>query len=518
MQGQGMAVKAGSKRKKTRVYRRRRWIDTGEGVVRLRTRRIRRRRGQKPPRKDPGPRPLPRPQKPKRPAAPQPFGIFLGHFGRIEATRLLNRAGFGPTPGQAEKLARKGFPKAVESLTRPKSKLQLIGPEPVDSDGLPIAPFDAWGHDHLWWLDRMVRSNQPFRERMALVFHDWFATSIAGVSQQRQMIDQFWKLRAAVNGTFDDLVLTLTVDPAMLQWLNGNENTKWSPNENFARELMELFTLGADRGAYTEEDVREAARALTGWRSDWDDDLGAINFRFDPKYHDEGSKTIFGKTGNWGWQDVCRLCVTHPMHADFFVEKLWSYFIPVAPSKSTMKSLVSLYLKGNRRILPVLEAILRHPDLYRGPAMVKPPAVYNASLLRALGLPVETDSWTWLGDGAGQKLFEPPNVSGWDDESWLDTSTVRARWLMVTYALDSRHHDAWDESYASQESTRNAMNRALAALGWPALRSEHQNELIAFSNRVPSHIRDEWQQRPYLAMRQNALLQLIASSPDFQLS
>ncbi|HMW45780.1 MAG TPA: DUF1800 family protein [Solirubrobacterales bacterium] len=133
-------------------------------------------------------------------------------------------------------------------------------------------------------------------------------------------------------------------------------------------------------------------------------------------------------------------------------------------------------------------------------------------------MPVNTDAWAWLGEGAGQQLFLPPNVAGWDDERWLDTSTVRARWLMVTYALDSRHFEAWDDSYREKESVREAVNRALAAYGWPALRSDHQNELVSMAGRISPYIQDDWQRRPYLAMRQNALLQLIASCPDFQLS
>lgn len=462
---------------------------------------------------------MPRPQQPRPPLGPQPFGTFRGKFGRIEATRLLNRAGFGPTPGQAEKLAAMGMKRAVLSLTRPKGEAKYPGPAPVDEEGLPLAPYDSWGHDHLWWLDRMVRSSQPFRERMALVFHDWFATSNAGVSQQRQMIEQYRTLRAGAVGSFDDLVVELTRDPAMLQWLNGGDNNKWSPNENYARELMELFTLGADRGAYSEQDIREAARALTGFRYDWDDDLGAVNFRFDPEYHDTGKKTIFGARDNWSWRDVCRLCVTHPLHAGFFVEKLWSYFVPAAPSEDTRRALIGIYLEGGREILPVVEAILQHPDFYRGPPMVKPPAVFNASLLRALGLTIRTDAWTWLGSGAGQQLFDPPNVSGWDDDRWLDTSTVRARWLMVTYALATRYHEPWDNNrYPRTESVREAMNRALSAFGWPALRSDHQGELTGMAGRIQGRIEDGWQRRPYLAMRQNALLQLIASSPDFQLS
>ena len=203
----------------------------------------------------------------------------------------------------------------------------LSGPAPVDDDGYPIAPADAWGHDHLWWLDRMVRSNQPLVERMALVFHDWFATSLAGVSKQQQMIDQSNLFRARGFGSFLDLFKAVTIDPAMLQWLNGHENRKWAPNENYAREMMELFSLGADPAPTPRPTSAKQARALTGWRSDWSGELGAHNFRFDPKRWDTGVKTVFGKAGNWGWEDACRLCVEHPLHPTFFVEKLWSYFI-----------------------------------------------------------------------------------------------------------------------------------------------------------------------------------------------
>ena len=117
------------------------------------------------------------------------------------------------------------------------------------------------------------------------------------------------------------MLIGITKDPAMLIWLNGIENSKWSPNENYARELMELFTLGASRG-YTEDDVREQARALTGWRVSWTDGIGYHNFRFDLDLHDAGVKTIFGKSGRYSWQDACRLCMQNPMHASFFVRKL----------------------------------------------------------------------------------------------------------------------------------------------------------------------------------------------------
>src|SRR5919204_862581 len=209
---------------------------------------------------------------------------YRGPFGRAQAERLLWRAGFGPTPGEADKLASLGLDGAVQSLTRPGPE-RLEGPAPHDDKGRPLAPYDLWGHDHLWWLDRMVRTTTPLLERMTLVWHDWFATSNDGVDSQRLMLEQNNRLRRHALGSFPELLLAVTNDPAMLLWLNGSDNTKWSPNENYARELMELFTLGAGRG-YGESDVRNQARALTGWRNDWQRGVGATNFRYDASRHD----------------------------------------------------------------------------------------------------------------------------------------------------------------------------------------------------------------------------------------
>lgn len=478
------------------------------------------------------PRPLPTPQSPSAPAPAQPFGVYSGPFGRIQAKRLLDRAGFGPTRGQAAVVAEQGLQAAVHSLTRPAGDAVLIGPEPRTADGDPLAPADLWGHDHLWWLDRMVRSNQPLQERMALIFHDWFATSNEGVDQQQHMIDQSNLFRARGFGSFLDLTVEVTKDPAMLQWLNGNQNRRWAPNENYARELMELFTLGADRTptpAYTEHDIREAAKALTGWRNDWTSQLGNHNFRFDPNYHSTATKTIFSgppnstfnlhPATNWNWDDVPRLCIEHPLHASFFVDKLWSYFIPQAPSADTRAALISIYTSNGYAIAPVVEAILMHPDLYVGPPMVKSPVVFLASMLRALGRGVNDDSYTWLSDMMGQQLFWPPNVAGWDDSRWLDTSRMRARWLTVTWALDEHYYDPWNEPYDAAEQPLPAVDKALATWDYPPMRSEHQGELVSFSNNAwGSGSLAGWQRSPYRAMRQDALQQLIAISPDMLMS
>jgi hypothetical protein len=462
-----------------------------------------------------GPGPKPRRRSPvKSTPEVRPPGSYQGAFGHAQAVRLLSRAGFGPRPGDADRLAGLGLVAAVQSLTRPNGAAVLNGPAPVDDDGQPIAPADSWGHDHLWWLDRMVRSDQPLVERMALVFHDWFATSEADVSKAQQMIDQSNLFRARCFGSFLDLFKAVTVDPAMLQWLNGAENVKSAPNENYAREMMELFSLGADRGAYTEDDIREQARALTGWRNDWSAEEGAHNFRFDPKRHDTANKTVFGRTGNWGWEDACRLCVENPYHPSFFVEKLWSYFVPGPIPAGTRDALVSTYVSSGWQIRPVLETILLSPDLYEGPPMVKPPVVQLASMMRALGRYVDTDAWRWLCEPAGQVLYWPPNVAGWDDVRWLDTSRMRARWNIVDYVLDEVSVDAWGAPYSTTETPEEALDRALATWGSPELRPEHRAELLEFARRAEKTIVANWQKGPYRAMRQNALLHLIGISPD----
>lgn len=525
-QQQPVAAKPKRRRKRKRVWKDKhyRWVPDGQGDWRVESYVHRHRHkpkkshprgpGKKPARQAlpgaPAPAPTPAPVV----SDPRPPEAYQGGFGLPQAVRLLNRAGFGPVAGQAEQLVSLGLEGAVHSLTRPSGTAVLSGPPPRDDDGNPLAPGDAWGHDHLWWLDRMVRTNQPLVERMALVLHDWFATSNADVSRPQQMIDQSNLFRARCFGSFSDLFKAVTIDPAMLQWLNGDENHKWAPNENYAREMMELFSLGADRGAYTEDDIREAARALTGWRSDWSNELGAHNFRFDPRRHDVGLKTIFGQTGNWGWEDACRLCVEHPLHASFFVEKLWSYFVPAPPSAQVRDELVALYVGTGRQIRPVLEAILMSPAFYEGPPMVKPPVVQLAGMLRALGRPVDTEAWTWLCDQAGQQLFWPPNVSGWDDDRWLDTSRLRARWHLVTYVLEGISVDAWNDPYSTTETPEEAVSRAVAAWGSPALRPEHREELLDFARRSEKTIIASWQKGPYRAMRQNALLQLIGVSPD----
>ncbi|HWG57032.1 MAG TPA: DUF1800 domain-containing protein, partial [Gaiellaceae bacterium] len=426
--------------------------------------------------------------------------------------RLLWRAGFGPRKGEAERLAKLGLAGAVRALVEPGDE-ELSGRAPTDRKGRPIAPADAWGHDHLWWLDRMVRTNRPLVERMTLVWHDWFATSLDGVGSQRLMLRQNALFRRHALGSFPELLRDVTRDPAMLLWLSGTDNTKWSPNENYARELMELFTLGAGRG-YTERDVREQARALTGFRNEWNRNLGAHRFRFDPERHDRGTKRIFGKRGRFDWQDSLRLCLAHPRHPSFLVEKLWGSFVPTRPDASTRRRLERLYRKDGR-VRPVVEAILLHPALHTGPRMVKPPVVYTAGLLRAVGRPVDSTEWSWLASMAGQRLFLPPNVAGWDDRRWLDTGTFRGRWWIASAAARSAVLSEKDAASVPSEPER-LVDGALAFWGDPTVRAETRAALVLFARNALTDANSSWKRRAYPPLVANALRQLVAVSPDLQ--
>jgi uncharacterized protein (DUF1800 family) len=445
-----------------------------------------------------------------------PIDVYRGPFTEREARRLLWRAGFGPKPGQLRDVAKLGLDRAVHALTRPAGRAKLVGPAPRDDHGRPLDPLNVWGQDHCWWLDRMVRSSHQLEERMTLVWHSWFATSIEA-SNAALMLRQNRMLRGHALGNFHDLLVDVTRDPAMLLWLSGTDNTKYSPNENYGREVMELFTLGANRGAYSQRDVHDQARALTGWTNDWSQ-IGPGNFRFDNRLHDAGVKTIFGHRGHFDWRDTCRLCVNHPLHPSFMVAKLWGYFVGAAAPGGVLRALERTYVHGGFETRPLLEAILRHPLFYRGPRMVIPPAVYCAGLLRGIGRTIETDAWAWIGQQAGQRLFDPPNVAGWDYAHWLDTSRWAGRFAAVTYAMRGRVLNPNGRKYPVHETAAEAVQKALSYWSDPPISAVTHRNLLAFSRRAQRGIAADWEQVTYRILRQNALRALIPTTPEGQTS
>jgi hypothetical protein len=200
------------------------------------------------------------------------------------------------------------------------------------------------------------------------------------------------------------------------------------------------------------------------------------------------------------------------------VAKLWSYFVPTPPDARTQSDLETLYVNSGFGIRPVVEAILQHPDVYRGAPLVKPPAVFTAGLLRARGRTITTANWAWRSIQAGQFLFHPPNVAGWKDQAWLDTATVRGRWYLVHDAISPEMIDPWNAGYPPAETPAEALDRALEFWGRPSLTPETRAELERFAVAAIPAVLHSWERGPLRAMRQNALRHLIVASPDLQTS
>jgi uncharacterized protein (DUF1800 family) len=225
---------------------------------------------------------------------------------------------------------------------------------------------------------------------------------------------------------------------------------------------------------------------------------------------------VFGKKGAFDWRDSVALCVSHPKHATFFVEKLWGYFVPEPPNASTRQGLEEVY-RTSLDVRPVIEAILRHPRLYTGPRMVKPPVVFAAGLLRGLGRGVDTHSWVWLSENAGQRLFYPPNVAGWDDERWLDTNSFRGRWDIANTALEkfTLEYKKGKRATIVPNDPDAIVKGALALFGNPTIRPQTRTELLSFA-RASLKGATGWKSEAYPPLVANAVRQLLAVSPDLQ--
>ena len=428
--------------------------------------------------------------------------------------RLFWRAGFGPAPGEAERWAAAGKRATLRWVLDGGGGPELVGPEPR-IDGRPLDPENEWGHDVLWWLDRMVRSQRPLVEKMTLFWHDHFATS---GQETPLMLRQNHTFRRHALGSFRKLLRADTADPAMQLFLSLADSHRDAPNENYAREVMELFALG--RG-YGERDIREASRALTGFVSEWDDGFRGI--RYVRANHDSGRKRIFGQRGRFDWRGVVDLVCDHRAHAPFLVEKLWSFFITRPLDGGTRRELVRAYRRSRLRVKPVVAAILRHPALYADldrPDMVKCPAVFVAGNLRTIGAGVDRDSWAWLMEGMGQYLFEPPSVAGWDwGPAWLSTNSIRARFQAVNRLFHDRGPlEVPDNSTPTDLSPQQALDRARAAVGDPWTSPETDAALLRMGEAFFSDVkpREQWKRVQRSDHRERALRHLLLSGPDAQ--
>lgn len=417
---------------------------------------------------------------------------------RVRAAHLLRRAGFGGTAAQIDEFA---------GLSREESADRLLNFETIDNSALDgrvaAASFNLTvpgrGVDNQrrlitfemqrWWLTRMAYTARPLEERMTYIWHGLLTTqvSILEMMGAKTIVTQNELFRSHALSRYDDLLQAVAKDPAMMIYLNTADSTKEHPNENFPRELMELFSLG--EGNYTEDDVRESARAFTGWRlspvprrpippdltgrertefvvqfwSEWQPE-----WQFDPELHDDDVKTFLGRTGAFGGEDVISIILEQPAAARYITGRLFSEFGYRDPDEATIDALVEVWESSDHSVRDVVRAILTSDEFYSERAyraQVRSPMDFAVSTVRSLQL--ETD---WLGiermaSAMDQTLFEPPSVAGWPGgATWLSSSTFFARVNFLDSILFPGGEPAEVPALSGDASASELVDDALALL------------------------------------------------------
>jgi uncharacterized protein (DUF1800 family) len=406
-----------------------------------------------------------------------------GRFGFDEARHLLWRAGFGGSPAQVQTLVGWGLEKSVDHLLgyeqvawdggagsfdreilRPPSEEERmeIARARRSNDEEAIARLRARREQRErddrrqmrkiqhWWIRRMIESPRPLEEKMTLFWHGHFAASYRSVENSYHMFVQNETFRRHATGNFGDLLFAIIRDPAMLAFLNQNQSNRNKPNENLARELMELFSLGV--GNYTERDIKEGARALTGFTFRDDE------FVFNRANHDPGTKTILGKTGRLDGDDFVTAILERPECAAFITRKLYRFFAadyPTgrpeidAPAAGAMREMARDLLAARYALRPVLRRLFMSEHFY-DPALlgeqVKSPAVLVVGAVRSLNTPArDLDILADAMNLMGQNLFFPPSVAGWaGGRAWINTSTMFVRQNILCFLLTGKKPVGYD--------------------------------------------------------------------------
>jgi uncharacterized protein (DUF1800 family) len=356
---------------------------------------------------------------------------YGGPFGKRHAAHLARRAGFGATPGQIDGLVARGCDAAVDAYLHPSEPEVAFTAYPDAT--ILYDPKKRNAAVKLWWLDRMLKTKRPLAEKMTLFWHGHFATSMTKVPAQL-MVQQIDLFRTYALGNFRSLLLAVSRDPAMLVWLDNRFNVAAHPNENYAREIMELFALGL--GNYSESDIKAAARAFTGWTLDKD-----AHFVYKDQAHDPGLKTFLGRTGPFGGEDVVAIIVEQPIHQRFICRKLLEFFVYSDPEPELIDGLASVYALSGYDLAKTVGTILRSNvffSLRAYRALPKSPVEFAVGTLRYLGIPeVPADLPSWLAR-MGQDVLQPPSVKGWDGgPTWISTTTLLARFNLVNKLVGS---------------------------------------------------------------------------------
>jgi len=346
--------------------------------------------------------------------------------GKAAVGHLLRRAGFGVSTHDARGWYQLEYKGAVHRLLD-----ELDSPVPPDPD-----PFDPYlpGAIQQIWLDRMIAGENPLGEKLALFWHGHFATSNTKILEPQLMWTQYRMFREYGSGRFQTLVEQVSRDVAMIRWLDCNANRKGAANENYGRELQELFTLGI--GNYTEKDIREIARAFTGWGS------RRHKFVFTKMFHDDGAKTVHGQTGALDGDDVVRILAEKPECARFIARKLLHFFSHPNPTDAEIGEMAEVFTKTKGDIRSTLFVMFLSPSFraeshYR--ALVKSPIEFMVGALRATGAPT-MPLWAHGSlERMGQILFRPPSVKGWPSGAgWLNSAGVVER-LKAAQRLGNEH-------------------------------------------------------------------------------
>jgi uncharacterized protein (DUF1800 family) len=361
-------------------------------------------------------------QRTSKPAVPGAEQVFydVGH--------LLRRSGFGATLNEVTAASANGLAATVD---------RVVGYDQVQDNFTPPDMTYLMGKNSglepltVWWLQRMLTTTRPFQEKMTLFWHNHFATAYYKVRYPGFLYQQNQLFRTSALARFDDLLGAIYKDPAMLFWLDGYRNVKAAPNENFAREVMELFTTGRGTDSapnYTENDIHAGAKAFTGWRLNVD--TGEVTFV--PQQHDVTMKTFMGQTGNWGADDIIRILANHSATGGFLATKLWRFFGSESPPVSAVQAMASTYYSSNHNIGAMVRTMFTSPEFYSQDTRqshIKNPTDFVVSALHHLGLTnVDLTSYPRLLSQMGQELFNPPNVGGWPGgASWINASTMLTR-------------------------------------------------------------------------------------------
>jgi hypothetical protein len=387
-------------------------------------------------------------------AQPAPKGNESSvRFDARAAEHLLNRAGFGGTPADVDRLVKLGLAGAVDSFfpaNAPVPEPELLGEQTLyggldtPEERHEMVERRREGFSYLqpemivglnryadWWIERMIQSEDPLRDRMTIFWHGHFVSSVKDVGNVPDMIEQNRFLRANALGGFETLVRGIGRDPAMLRYLNNDNNVKDHPNENWARELMELFSLGD--GNYTETDIKEAARAFTGWSR------GPDGFEYKRLDHDFAGKRVLSVEGNLDGDAIIDIVLAQPACGTFMARKLITYFEGVPPTAQREADYAEFLRSNQYDVAKLLRRLFNDPAFYRDEVVgnrVAAPVEYLVASARRLHVDPPGQMVLNGGDVLGQRLFWPPSVKGWEEGmAWITTASMMQRSNMIGVML-----------------------------------------------------------------------------------